>query len=103
MKTKEHRTGQLLDAVTLVVLDSTSSVVTRALSGLDGSFEFADVPPGMYTLVAELDGYERKEFTGISVRSGMITFVDVVLERAGAPEGDDRNNVCGWRLDPRRR
>jgi hypothetical protein len=102
-KTKEHRTGLLLDGVTVIIQDSTLTVLRRISSGPEGRYEFADVPPGSYTMTSEFVGYEHCRLTGIQVSSKTVTFVDVILRKPEARERSGKKNVCNWRRDPRER
>lgn len=101
--TQEHGTGRRLEGVMLVVQDSTSAILMRSSSGPEGGYEFADLPPGKYSIISEHHGFELDRFTGIDVRSGMNTFVVVSLRRTGAGEPDGRKNVCKWRWSARDR
>jgi outer membrane receptor protein involved in Fe transport len=51
----------------------------RTLSGDQGNFVFAEVPPGKYTLVFSKDGYVRQVRADVLVSSGKLTDVEVAL------------------------
>ena len=53
-----------------------------AATDLDGNFRIEDLRAGDYTVRVSYVGYQTKEFTGINVRNGQVTRLDVELEEA---------------------
>lgn len=100
-KIKEHGTDLLLDGVTVVLLDSASIVLARISSGPNGKYEFADIPPGNYSLICELVGYESYRLTEVGVESKRITFVDMNLRKPSSQVQGGTKNVCKWRRHSR--
>lgn len=100
-KIKEHGTGLLLDGVTVVLQDSSSTALARISSGPEGRYEFADVPPGTYSLILDLGGYEPYKCAGVGVRSKTITFVDVNMRKPSSEAHGGKKNVRKWRRHSR--
>ena len=50
-----------------------------AVCGAEGGFLFTGLPPGLYTLRAELDGFTPQELTAVRVRINSTTPVRLVL------------------------
>jgi hypothetical protein len=53
--------GQPLDGATVEILDASSNVVGTATTGSNGTFLFAGLAPGTYTIRASKDGYNSNE------------------------------------------
>lgn len=74
--------GRVIDSETETVLPGANVLVVElgrgTATGLDGTFEIADVPPGAYTLRATFVGY-REANTPLSVRAGETVAVDLTL------------------------
>jgi outer membrane receptor protein involved in Fe transport len=51
----------------------------RVHSSADGNFVFTEVAPGTYTLEFTLEGHERQVRSGVVVKAGQLTDVDVAL------------------------
>lgn len=73
----EH--GGALPGVTVSVTSPTVPGVYTATTDRDGRYRLADLPPGDYTIVAELAGFSRFVRTPVVVRSGLHLEVDFVM------------------------
>jgi len=85
-------TGVVRDASGAALPGATVSItnnagVTRvATSGSDGSYSAADVPPGVYTVTAELRGFGRATRRDVRVAAGATASVDLALESLAREE-----------------
>jgi len=85
--------GKLVDAANgegligaNVILDGMS---LGAAADIDGNFTIEPVPPGTYTLHASMIGYTKKTVTGVVVKAGETTKLDLTL----APEAFEMDEV----------
>lgn len=85
--------GKLVDAANgealigaNVILDGMS---LGAAADIDGNYTIEPVPPGTYTLHASMIGYSKKTVTGIVVKAGETTKIDLIL----APEAFEMDEV----------
>lgn len=87
--------GTVTDSVTTNPLPgATIAIQGTALSttsGMDGTYEFASVPPGTYTLTCTKAGYYPKTVTGVSVTEGATTTVNIAMASTGANVVIDEN------------
>ncbi len=63
--------GGLLPGVSLSLRHDASGVVRSAVTEQDGRYRFPGLPPGVYTLRAELGGFSVQEVTGIEMTVGL--------------------------------
>lgn len=71
----------------LVTLTSGATGLTReAVSGANGTYQFLAVPPGTYTLKAELSGFKSSVIEGIQLNTDSSQRVDVSLAVGGLEE-----------------
>ncbi len=54
--------------------------VRGAVTSSKGMYRIADIPPGTYTLVFSMVGYQRETRSGVRVEEGVETLIDVVLK-----------------------
>src|SRR5262245_13649655 len=71
--------GAVLPGVTITATSPNATGKITAVSGADGAYRLLNLPPGEYTLVAELSGFSKQERSGIVVRSGLNIAVDITL------------------------
>jgi hypothetical protein len=64
------QTGAVLPGVSLTLSHETSGHLFRTTSGETGDFVFPFVPPGTYSLTAELPGFAASKLTGIHLTVG---------------------------------
>jgi ankyrin repeat protein len=75
-----------LPGVVVDVLDSSSAKVASTVTKPDGMFRLSSVPPGTYTVVFELMGFETYKREGIDLHANWTVSVDAVLEQATLEE-----------------
>ena len=71
-------TGETLPGVNVLVLGTSQGAATD----LDGGYAIDGLRAGEYTVQASFVGYETKQFTGIAVRNGQTTTLDIELGEA---------------------
>ena len=72
--------GAVLPGVTVTAQSPTVPGARTAVSDPQGDYRLTDLPPGEYTLLAELQGFSRLERTGVVVRAGLNLSVDFTLQ-----------------------
>jgi hypothetical protein len=60
--------------------------IRAVISGSDGMFTFGDLPPGSWSLTANLDGYPEALGTDVTVVSNKATRHDIVMNALSKPE-----------------
>src|SRR5215469_3606970 len=73
------RTNALLPATTIVVSSPSTSFLRKATPAPDGSFFVSRIPPGDYTVVAELPGFASETISQVIVELGRITTLSINL------------------------
>src|SRR5688572_19891351 len=73
---KDTQSGSLAD-VTLTAASATVAGSTTTTSDDEGHYRLLNLPPGEYTLTAELSGFTRWVREGIVVRAGLNLSVDI--------------------------
>lgn len=96
---KSHAQSIISGDVTGIVTDSTASpvpnaavtltnadtnVADKSITRADGSYRFAFVPPGTYTLSVSAPGFARQERTGVVVTAGQPTGINFELQIASS-------------------
>lgn len=71
--------GGLLPGVSLTLRHEASGVVRSTVAEDDGGYRFGGLPPGVYTLRAELAGFSIQEVTGIEITIGLSLRRDFTL------------------------
>jgi hypothetical protein len=62
--------GALVPGADISITNDASQDVRRTVSNSEGFFTFASVPPGSYTVRAQLSGFKTAELTGVVIRVG---------------------------------
>ncbi len=62
-----------------VTASSASGGIRAAVSGSDGMYSFADVPPGAWSLTAHIDGYPEVSLPAMQVVAGKATRYDIAM------------------------
>jgi hypothetical protein len=71
--------------VTAVRVDG--SAIRATVSGSDGVYAFADLPPGAWSLTLQADGYPDRAVASLTVVASRATRYDVVMAGAAPPAG----------------
>jgi hypothetical protein len=77
--TATDQQGAVLPGVSMSLTSANVPGIRTATTDRDGRYRFPDVPPGSYTIVAELDGFSRFVRTPITVSAGLNVTVDVSM------------------------
>jgi outer membrane receptor protein involved in Fe transport len=78
--------GAVLPGVTVVATSPTVAGSFLAVSDSAGLYRLIDLPPGEYTLAAELSGFSKLERRGVLVRAGLNLALDIVMRLGGITE-----------------
>src|SRR6185295_8627567 len=65
--TIDDGTGALIPGVTVTATNTGTGVATTVLSNEAGTYNFASLPPGAYTVSAKLPGFQTATFTGVQL------------------------------------
>jgi outer membrane receptor for ferrienterochelin and colicins len=76
--------GARLDATPL----GSTTVAASAATGADGSFRFANLAPGNYSVLVRAIGYQGKLIQSVSVTAGLATRADVTLAASAVALGE---------------
>ena len=77
----DRRTGGPLAGVTIALMDVPGEqVLHQGLTGTDGRFRFANVPPGRYIVRAIMPGYKTIEVQQMLVSAGVVTRQNFQME-----------------------
>ena len=87
--------GIVTDAAGMPVVHATvtarrvdGSAIRATVSGNDGVYSFADLPPGAWSITVEIEGYERTTVPVLDIVSGKATRHDIAMNsRAAARPG----------------
>jgi hypothetical protein len=89
----EVTTGNLTGAVTdkngKPVEGATVRIVATSLvtwTDSNGKYTFTGVPASAYGVTAEKEGYKTKTVTGVNIKPGETTTLDIILEKEKKPE-----------------
>jgi hypothetical protein len=81
--------GGVLPGVAVAATSETVPGVYSATTDRAGQYRLENLPPGDYTIVAELSGFARFRRTPIAVRAGLNVAVDIPLQVGGVDETVD--------------
>lgn len=70
----------MLPGVTVTATSQTVAGPRTAISDALGAYRLIDLPPGEYTLQAELQGFSRFSRSGVLVRAGLNLSIDITLQ-----------------------
>ena len=79
-------TGAVIPGVKVTLLDQEKGYRTTVTSDSSGRYLFRDVPPGLYTVIAEARGFEKTERTGIRVDISENPTANLTLKVASSTE-----------------
>jgi hypothetical protein len=70
----------VIPGVTVQLINEATNVAREVTSNEEGLYNFAAVPPGVYTVKASLTGFKTYEQTGVRVSAQQFVTIDVALE-----------------------
>ena len=76
----------VLPGVTVVVTNEATGIGRDTVTGAEGDFIVPTLPPGVYTIRAELAGFQAQERTGVTLLIGQEVEIDLTLGLAGVSE-----------------
>ncbi|HEV2285712.1 MAG TPA: TonB-dependent receptor, partial [Steroidobacteraceae bacterium] len=79
--------GVAVAHATVTALRADGGAIRATISGSDGVFSFGDLPPGVWTLEAELSGAPEVHAPALTVVAGKATRHDMVMNLGAPPPG----------------
>jgi hypothetical protein len=73
-------TGAVIAATSVTATNEETGFNRTVVSNSEGYYAISHVPPGIYTITAQLEGFRRFEETNIRVNANLTTSVPVLLE-----------------------
>jgi hypothetical protein len=70
----------VIPGVTVTLINEGTNISREVVTNQVGQFNFPAVPPGTYTLRAQIAGYKTSESTGITIGTQQFVTLDVTLE-----------------------
>src|ERR1700679_1497411 len=68
-----------VSGATVTAVRTDGSAIRATLSGSDGIYSFADLPPGAWSITAQSDGYRDGVMTPLDVAPGRAPRADIVM------------------------
>jgi hypothetical protein len=78
--------GAVLPGVTVTAESPTVAGSKTAVTDINGTYRLVDLPPGIYTLRAELQGFKRTVRPDVAVQAGLNLVLDLELAVGGVEE-----------------
>jgi hypothetical protein len=75
-----------IPGVTILVTNEATGVYRQSVSTADGSYFITAIPPGTYTLAAELSGFAKYSRKGVRLDLGRTTTLEIPLSPGGVTE-----------------
>ena len=90
-------TGAVIPGVVVTATNETTGMVTTRMTNERGTFEFTRLPPGLYTLTAEVPGFETGIYSDVELRAEEPALLNFTLQLGAV----DTVVVVGTRGEPR--
>ena len=91
-------TGGVIPGASVTVVHETTDEATTRLTDEIGNYEFTGLPPGIYTLTADMPGFEVGTYSNVELAAGQEVLRNFTLEISAA---DTTLVVVGSRAKPR--
>jgi hypothetical protein len=72
--------GAILPGATITAQSPSVAGLRTTVSDAQGDYRLVDLPPGEYTIAAELQGFSKMSRTGVLVRAGLNLSIDFTLQ-----------------------
>ena len=91
-------TGGVMPGASVTVVHETTDEATTRLTGETGNYEFTGLPPGIYTLTADMPGFAVGTYSNVELAAGQEVLRNFTLEISAV---DTTLVVVGSRAKPR--
>jgi protocatechuate 3,4-dioxygenase beta subunit len=102
-QTESRLTGTVTDSSGAAVVgaqvtatNSATGVAHRALSNETGTYVFPSLPPGPYTVSAQMSGFKGFEHGGVTLDTGFVRTVDIKMEVGQSDTPREAGGLMGW-------
>src|SRR5579872_4054541 len=92
--TVKDSSGAVVPGVKLVLTNAATNAQLTATSNPQGEFQFLQLPPASYTLVAESTGFKKTTVTSVLVQVDQITHLELILEVGNVTESVQVESVA---------
>src|SRR5439155_22207090 len=82
--TVQDASGALIPGVEITAINDATRVELRAVSNDSGTYNFAAMPPGTYTVRAALPSFQTRTFTNVALSGNQSNRLNFVLEVSAA-------------------
>ena len=73
-------TGAFIPGAEVTATNDTTGIATTRVTSESGDYEFTSLPPGLYTLTAEVPGFETGIYTNVELRAGQQVLPSFTLD-----------------------
>ena len=84
-------TGGVIPGASVTVVHETTDEATTRLTDEIGNYEFTGLPPGIYTLTADMPGFEVGTYSNVELAAGQEVLRNFTLEISAAARSRDRS------------
>jgi hypothetical protein len=84
--TVKDATGAVIPSVRLTLTSTGTNAAVNTVTNPEGEFQFLNLPPATYTLVAEAQGFKKTTVSSVLVQVDQATHLELVLEIGNVTE-----------------
>jgi carboxypeptidase family protein/TonB-dependent receptor-like protein len=78
--------GAVVSGATVIVLNQETGKSQQTTTGEEGFYKVAGLPPGLYTITAEISGFKKKALENVAIHAEETQGIDIALEAGQVTE-----------------